>query len=351
MTDGGGRAEGLAKPTRVLLTLAAAAGAAWGIWAARDVLAPIVLAAVLVVVAHPVCRALDRRGLPRWVGTTAVIAVAYAALIGLAVIVVLALGQFGRVLADQADALHRSSQDISAFLSGLGLDPAVGSAVHPEALLNAIVEAGTLLLGAGAAVFFVFGYVIFMAVDAARFHDLPDDLAAEHRMRVATFREFADSTSRYFAVNSVFGLIVATIDGLALWALGIPAPFAWAVLAFVTNYIPNIGFVIGLVPPVVLAIVTGGWGLGLLVLAIYCVVNVVLQVLVQPQFVSQSVRLSVTLTFASVVVWTFLLGPIGSILAVPLTLLTRFLLVGGDPEARLARWLTGQPAQAPPDKY
>ncbi len=147
----------------------------------------------------------------------------------------------------------------------------------------------------------------------------------------------------------MFGLIVATIDGLALWALGIPAPFAWAVLAFVTNYIPNIGFVIGLVPPVVLAVVIGGWQLGLVVLAVYCVVNVVLQVLVQPHFVSRSVNLSVTLTFAAVVVWSFLLGPIGALLAVPLTLLARFIAVGGDPEARLARWLTGEPADPDPD--
>lgn len=342
-------ARGLAAPTRVLLTLAAAAGAGWGIWAAQDLLGPALLAGVLVVVAHPVRRPLDRRGAPRWVGTASVIVVAYAVLIALAVIVALALGQFGRVLGDHAGDLKAGSQGISDFLAGAGADPSTGAVLHPDVILSLLTEAGKALLGAGAAVFFVFGYVLFMAVDAARWRSIPGELAERHRSRITSFRAFADATSRYFAVNSVFGLIVATIDGLALWALGIPAPFAWAVLAFVTNYIPNIGFVIGLVPPVVLAVVVGGWQLGLLVLAIYCVVNVVLQVLVQPHFVSRSVNLSVTLTFAAVVVWSFLLGPIGALLAVPLTLLARFVVVGGDPEARFARWLTGEPADPSPD--
>ncbi len=161
-------ARGLAAPTRVLLTLAAAAGAAWGIWAAQDVLGPALLAGVLVVVAHTVRRPLDRRGVPRWVGTTVVIVVAYLVLVTLAVIVALALGQFGRVLGDYSDELKAGSQAISDFLSGVGADPSAGAVLHPDALLSLLVEAGNALLGAGAAVFFVFGYVLFMAVDAAR---------------------------------------------------------------------------------------------------------------------------------------------------------------------------------------
>ena len=94
---------------------------------------------------------------------------------------------------------------------------------------------------------------------------------------------------RYYVVNATFGAVVAVIDGLLLWALGIPVPIAWAILAFVTNFIPNIGFVIGLIPPAVLALVVGGWPLALAVVLAYCVINVVLQVLVQPKFVSDAV--------------------------------------------------------------
>ena len=90
-----------------------------------------------------------------------------------------------------------------------------------------------------------------------------------------------------------------------------------------------------------LALVVGGWPLMLAVVAIYCVVNVTLQVLVQPKFVSDAVSLSLTLSFFSVVFWTFVIGPLGAILSIPLTLLVRDLLLDRDPDARFLRWLTG----------
>ncbi|MEY9851885.1 AI-2 transport protein TqsA [Leifsonia sp. EB41] len=338
------RPIGLAKPTRVLVTLASAGVAAWAIWAGRGFLGPLILAAVLVIVAHPVRRPLDRRGLPRWLGTVVVVATAYAIIAVLGVVIVLALGQFARVLTDYASELQKSSGGVAEFLGTLGFDPAsadtVGGWLQPDAILHGVFNAGKQLVGLGAALFFVLGYVWFMAIDARRLAEMPDELAAKQPMRVRSFRGFVDGTARYYVVNTIFGAIVAIIDGLAIWAIGIPLPFVWAVLAFVTNYIPNVGFVIGLLPPFVLALVIGGWGMGLLVLALYAVVNVVVQELIQPHFVARTVRLSVTLTFFSVVLWSVLLGPIGAILAVPLSLLVRFLLIGDDKGAALARWLT-----------
>ena len=126
-----------------------------------------------------------------------------------------------------------------------------------------------------------------------------------------------------------------------------PAPAVWAILAFVTNFVPNIGFVLGLIPPAVLALVVGGWPLALTVVAIYCVVNVTLQVLVQPKFVSDAVNLSLTLSFFAVIFWTFIIGPVGAILSIPLTLLVRALILESDPGATWMRWLSGDHDVAP----
>ena len=158
---------------------------------------------------------------------------------------------------------------------------------------------------------------------------------------VERIRAYNSSVRRYYVVNATFGAIVAVIDGLALWALGIPIPAVWAILAFVTNFIPNIGFILGLVPPAILAFVVGGPPLLLAVIAVYSVVNVVLQVLLQPKFVSDAVDLSLTLSFFSVVFWTFVIGPLGAILSIPLTLLVRDVLLDRDPDARFLRWLSG----------
>src|SRR5690606_6507598 len=78
------------------------------------------------------------------------------------------------------------------------------------------------------------------------------------------------------------------------------------------------------------------------------VVNVVLQVLVQPKFVSDAVDLSLTLSFFSVIFWTFVIGPLGAILSIPLTLLSRALILEGNPDALWLRWVSGDRTAVPP---
>ena len=147
---------------------------------------------------------------------------------------------------------------------------------------------------------------------------------------------FAAGTRKYFAVATIFGGIVAILDGAALLILGIPAAGLWALLAFVTNYVPNIGFLIGLVPPALLALLTGGPSLMITVIVVYCVLNFIIQSVLQPKFVGDAVGLTTTVSFLSLIVWAFLLGPIGAILAIPASLLFKALLVDIDPDAK---WL------------
>ncbi len=145
---------------------------------------------------------------------------------------------------------------------------------------------------------------------------------------------FSLGTRKYLVVTTVFGLIVAVIDTGALWALGIPLPVLWGLLSFITNYIPNVGFVLGLVPPALLALLQGGPGLMLTVIVLYSVINVIIQSVIQPKFVGDAVGLSVTFTFLSLVFWTWILGPLGAILAIPLTLMAKALLIDIDPSTR-----------------
>jgi predicted PurR-regulated permease PerM len=345
-------AEPLLSPSlRVLLTLAAAAVVLAGVYFARSVFGPLALAIVLVVICEPARRPLQRLGWPRWAGTTAVIVVAYLVLLGMAALLWVAGAQFAGLVADYADKLRASAGDVVAWLQSMGLDQqaadATASAVDPKTILGAVSSLGGTVIGVATALFFVFAYVIFMAADAARYGEAERVFGAERRPVILRARQLNTGIRRYYVVNASFGAVVAIIDGLALWALGVPAPITWAILAFVTNFIPNIGFVIGLIPPAVLAFVVGGWPLFLAVIAIYCVVNVVLQVLVQPKFVSDAVDLSLTLSFFSVIFWTFVIGPLGAILSIPLTLFVRTLVLEGDPGATWLRWLSGDRTARP----
>ncbi|GAA1794867.1 AI-2E family transporter [Agromyces lapidis] len=335
--------------TRVLVAVAAAVVVFAGVWLARDLVAPAAIAAVVVIISYPIRRPLERRGWPVWLASTAVIVVSYLILAVLAVLLVYAAAQFVRMLPDYADELRATADGVLDWLQGLGFStPSAETAtgwLDPAVLGQAAVGIADWVLGLATAFFFVLAYVIFMTVDGARFRAAAAGASArlfgDDRRDGIAVRYFG-GVRRYYVVNATFGAIVAVLDGLLLWAVGVPVPIVWAILAFVTNFIPNIGFVIGLIPPAVLALVVGGWPLMLAVIAIYCVINVVLQVLVQPKFVSDAVGLSLTLTFFSVAFWAFVIGPIGAILSVPLSLLVRALLLEPDREAITLRRLTGE---------
>ncbi|WP_337007045.1 MULTISPECIES: AI-2E family transporter [unclassified Microbacterium] len=344
----------LSPSLRVLLVLAASAVALAGVYFVRDLFGPLALAIVIVIICEPLRRPLDRHGWPAWASTTAVIIVAYLILLVMGALLWLAGTQFARLIGDLVSegGLTRTADEFVGWLQSLGLDEqasdAAASVLDPTTLLALAGSLGSTVLSVATALFFVCAYIIFMAVDAARYRQAPALFGATKGAVIARITHLNSGIRRYYIVNAAFGAIVAIIDGLALWWMGIPAPIVWAILAFVTNFIPNIGFVLGLVPPAILAFVVGGWPLLLGVIAVYCVVNVVLQVLVQPKFVSDAVDLSLTLSFFSVIFWTFIIGPLGAILSIPLTLLARALVLEGDPGAIWLRWLSGDRTAVPP---
>lgn len=330
---------------RVLLGLAAAVVVLAGLSLARDVVGPLALAAVIVIICYPLARPLHRRGWPRWAATSAVIVLAYVVLGLMALLLWFAGTQFARLVVDYLDELERTTDEVIAWISSVGIDSQAAdmasSFLEPARLLDLITSLSGTVVAVAIGLFFVLAYVIFMAVDAARYGRAREVFGPAIDATLERIRVFNVGTRRYYIVNAIFGAIVAVIDGIALWAIGVPAPAVWAILAFVTNFVPNIGFVLGLVPPAILALVVGGWPLFLAVIAIYSVVNVVLQVLIQPKFVADAVSLSLTLSFLSVIFWTFIIGPLGAILSIPLTLLVRSLVLEADPDAHVLRWFSG----------
>ena len=127
-----------------------------------------------------------------------------------------------------------------------------------------------------------------------------------------------------------------------------PGAFVWGVLAFVTNFIPNIGFVIGVIPPAIIGLLEGGPGLMLAVIVLYSVINFVIQSIIQPKYQADALGLTTTLTFLSLVFWAWVLGPLGAMLALPLTLLLKALFVDVDPRSQwLGPLLSGVPLPEP----
>ena len=137
-------------------------------------------------------------------------------------------------------------------------------------------------------------------------------------------------------MTALFGAIVGDLDSVELWLIGVPLPLVSGFFSYITNFIPNVGFVIGIIPPALIALLDSGWETMVLVLVVYSVLNVTIQTFIQPRVVGNSVGLSAEMTYMSLVVWAFLLGPLGALLAVPMTLLLRAFFIDADPRAAWA---------------
>jgi AI-2 transport protein TqsA len=322
-----------------------------GIRATAWLIGPAFLALIVVIALYPVQARLRRHNWPGWLTTLVLVLLVVGLLVSFVLVVVVSLAQLAALLPQYADRADDLLQSLAGSLSSFDVAPGqleeAVSAISPAkvAALIAAVLAG--LSATLSSLVFLLCLMTFLSVDAGGIERRLAAVAADRPALETALRSFAHGTRSYLLVSTVFGLIVGVLDGAALAIIGVPLPVLWGVLAFITNYIPNVGFLVGLIPPALLALLTLGVPEMLLVIAVYCVLNFVIQSLIQPHYVGDSVGLAMTTTFVALVFWAWLLGPLGALLAIPLTLLMKALLVDVDPAARWATALAGSLATAP----
>lgn len=357
--DGAGQAPEGARPASwaiprgliVLLVAAATVVAITGARAFSGVLGPVFLALMFAIAAQPIQTRLQRRGAPAWVGMLAALTVVYLVLLGLVAAMVLSAAQLATALPDYSDQFSALFDQVRALLERFDVDQdriqQALSGFDFGNLVEMLEGALRELAGVFSNLLFVLALLLFMAFDGMTIGRRMTVVAGMRPDISHALSTFAAGTRKYLIVSTVFGLIVAVLDGVALWLLAVPFPVLWGLLSFITNYIPNIGFVLGLIPPALLALLDGGPTRMVWVIVLYCVFNVVVQSVIQPKFVGDAVGLSVTVTFLSLVFWSWVLGALGALLAIPLTLLAKALLFDIDPSTRWMDVLISD--RAPPE--
>ena len=338
-------------PTFVLLLgIAGAVIAIGGLKSVASIIAPTFLAITLIIAVFPIYRALSTV-LPRALGAVVMLLLLYGILALLVGSLGLAAGKLATELpkyTDTFDDLVANGQDaligwgitqdqIDNAMSGFEIKDLTGIA---RSLANTLGSLTTSML-------FLLTVMLFLTMDAGGF---PKRLRSVHRAKpdiADALADFGERVRKYWVVSTLFGLIVAVIDSIALMILDVPLPLTFGLLAFVTNYIPNIGFVIGLVPPALLALLDGGVEKLIWVVVVYSVANFVIQTVLQPKFTGDAVGINATTAFLSLIFWSYVFGALGALLAIPFTLLVKSVLIDRDPKAR---WLNQFIASAPDER-
>jgi predicted PurR-regulated permease PerM len=335
----------------LLVGLAAATVAIAGLRAIAWLVAPVFLALVVVVALAPVQGWLRRIGVPRWLATTVLLILVWAVLLAFVALLVVSAAQLAALLPDYAGQAEILISDVVADLNTAGLVSGQLSDLIGQIEYGQVVGLATgllsQLLGAASTLVLLLSALVFMAIESSGFPRRMALVGEERPHLPVALTLFTQGTRSYLLVSTVFGAIVAVGDTIALMMLAVPAAPLWGLLAFITNYVPNIGFVLGVVPPALLALLAGGWGQLLAVVIVYSLLNFVVQTLVQPRFVGDSVGLSMTVTFIALLFWGWVLGALGALLAIPLTLLVKALLVDVDPRGHWLDTLLREEPRAP----
>ena len=195
----------------------------------------------------------------------AVFLTVFAIMVGLLVAAAVGIVQLVTLMPQYSDQIQQELSGLQSRLAGIGVTQAdiqsVFASISPSQITAFAESLLSSISGVFSFVLFMLVVAIFLAVDATVFGERMAKLGAGHEPVLNALGVFARGTRKYFGVATIFGGIVAILDGAALLILGIPAAGLWALLAFVTNYIPNIGFIIGLIPPAILGLLVGGPGL------------------------------------------------------------------------------------------
>ncbi len=228
-----------------------------------------------------------------------------------------------------------TSTEITAQLEG----------IDPSSVVSVVGRVVSNVSGVVSLLVVVISVLLFMIIDSIGFDERLERLGERHsRVLALALQSFAQGVRRYWVTSTVFGLIVALVTWAGLIWIGVPLAAVWAMLSFVTNYIPNIGFIIGLLPAAVMGFLAKGL-LGLvLVVVLYSVSNFVIQSMIQPKFTGEAVGVTSTVSFLSLLVWTYTLGALGALLALPATLFVKAVVVDADPQMR---WLNALIASNP----
>jgi predicted PurR-regulated permease PerM len=224
----------------------------------------------------------------------------------------------------------RLQEDVSALnelLTSLkigGIDKAMLGYVKPEAVMKLTAS---MLAGLGSVlsnIFLILLTVIFILFEASSFPGKLRSILGDPKQEFSQFTRFVHDIKRYMVIKTLISLATGVLIGIWLYILGVDFPVLWGFLAFLLHYVPNIGFIIAAVPALLLTLIQLGAGTAVLTAAGYLVIDLLLGNLFETRLMGQRLGLSTLVVFLSLIFWGSLLGPVGMVLCIPLTMTLKF---------------------------
>ncbi|HHO59908.1 MAG TPA: AI-2E family transporter, partial [Thiotrichales bacterium] len=296
--------QGFSPASRILLVTAAVVIIITGIKLAAPLLVPFLLSVFIAVISFPAMCKLQQKGLGDGISLFIVIFVVFLTGAALALLVGTSLESFGRAVPAYQAKLSGQWQLIIDWLNskGLPVSETISNTFNPSAAMGFVAS---ILKGFGnvlANSFLIFLTVIFILIEA---RGLAQKLQAEKRVDAEPHMSevFAEKLRAYMSIKTLVSLFTGILVAVFLWVMGVDYPALWGVLAFMLNFVPNIGSIIAAIPAVILALVQTGPLTAAIVTAAYVMINIGIGSVLEPKLMGKGLGLSTLVVFVSLVFW------------------------------------------------
>jgi AI-2 transport protein TqsA len=312
---------------RFLIIAAAIVIIIWGINQAQSVLVSFLVAVFFAIIGTPPVLWLERKRVPSVVAVLLVVAGMITILMIVGAIVGASINSFYTKLPVYQTRLQEQISAFHAFLAtrGIhGMDKILLGYINPAAVMNLTA---LLLAGLGSAlsnIVLILLTVAFILFEASSFPVKLRAVLGHPQQVFPQFTRFVGDIERYMVIKTLISLTTGILIGIWLFILGVDFPILWGFLAFLLNYVPNVGSIIAAIPAVLLALVQLGIGSAVMATAGYVAVNLILGYVVETKLMGWRLGLSTLVVFLSLIFWGSLLGPVGMVLCVPLTMTLKF---------------------------
>lgn len=335
--------------TRQLLTMASAVVVLAGMGAAAPVIGPVAIALLITIAWSPASQWLQRKG---WSPMIASLTGTLVGVVVLALLVLLiwsSLLQLQNNLPEYEPRVAELRGTLESLLSRLPFETSnllSSESLQPQAIVGyALKFIGGITSTAGNLALLVL-IMAFLMIEGVRYPQKLRDALRASAESVQRLDQFVQSMRSYVVINTIFGLAAGVVNTVLLLVIGVDLAIFWGVLSFLLSFLPNIGFVLALVPPALLALLQFGLARALMVVAGFIVINFVIDTVIKPRYFGGSLDISPVVVVLSLVFWGWLLGPVGALLAVPLSISVRFLVDSHEE----SRWLGHLMSDAEPSR-
>jgi predicted PurR-regulated permease PerM len=332
---------------RVLITIAAVGLALAFMQRAADIINALFLAWIIVLVASPLLHWFIRKGVPTWLSFVVTLVAILAAFVAFSLVLVVAVDRFAETIPEYAAEVNIMLASIQDTLSSLGINQSdsgsIMSFVDPERILNVIGGFLGGLIGTVSNFVLILMLIIFLLLDA---FNAPAKLVEAVKAGNAYLQRYfhtSESLRKYIFITTVVGLATGILDTIWFILLGVSFPLLWGILAFLMSYIPTLGFWLAAIPPTLLALLESGPASAALVFLGVVLINGFAENVVKPKYMGEGLNLSPFMIIFSVIFWAGVLGPLGAILGVPMTLMFKQLVLEADDQNRwIARLMSSK---------